>query len=375
MRVVHLSSVHHRRDTRIFVKQCRSLVRAGCEVYLLVADGLGDENIDGVQVKDVGKPGSRIYRMLFSTRKICRLAISLNADICHFHDPELLTISSTLRRAGSKVIFDSHEDVPKQIANKPYMVPVFARVLSFLYAQYERYICTRLSAVVAATPFIREKFEKLVSSVIDVNNFPLLEELGAAVGEGFDPSRREGVCYVGSISPARGIKEIVAAMDLTRSCKVLRIGGNFYDPNFREEVKKSRGWKYVDELGFLTRDKIAEVFACSRAGLVVLHPISNYLDALPVKMFEYMSAGIPVICSDFPLWRDIVDQANCGICVDPMSLESIAQAMDYIEENPVEAEEMGRRGRAAVENIYNWPREERKLLELYNALVPGRLPQ
>ena len=104
-------------------------------------------------------------------------------------------------------------------------------------------------------------------------------------------------------------------------------------------------------------------------GLVVLHPTRNYLDALPVKMFEYMAAGLPVIASDFPLWRKIIDGAGCGLLVDPLDPQAIAEAIDWVLAHPEEAEAMGRRGREAVEAIYNWERESETLVNLYKQFL------
>ena len=86
-----------------------------------------------------------------------------------------------------------------------------------------------------------------------------------------------------------------------------------------------------------------------------------------------MSAGIPVIASDFPLWRQIVDTAGCGICIDPLDAAALARAIGWMVAHPAEARRMGRNGRAAVETRYNWEAEGRKLPALYETLL-GRGP-
>jgi len=108
------------------------------------------------------------------------------------------------------------------------------------------------------------------------------------------------------------------------------------------------------------------------AGLVTLHPIVNYIDALPVKMFEYMVAGIPVIASNFSLWREIIEGNKCGLCVDPLNPSEIAKAIDYIMTHPAEAQQMGKNGLRAVQEQYNWDIEEKKLLALYEQLLKQR---
>ena len=87
-------------------------------------------------------------------------------------------------------------------------------------------------------------------------------------------------------------------------------------------MTRSKGWESVREHGYLNRTQVREIMKRSIAGLVTFHDLPNHVDAQPNKMFEYMSAGLPVICSDFPLWRSIVEGSSCGICVDPLNVDA-----------------------------------------------------
>ena len=164
------------------------------------------------------------------------------------------------------------------------------------------------------------------------------------------------------------IEELVAAMEEVRSGARLQLCGSFSEPDVEADVKQRPGWSAVDELGYLDRAAVREVLGRCVAGLVTLHPLPNYLDSQPIKMFEYMSAGIPVIASDFPLWREIVVGSQCGVCVDPMNPHEIARAIDLLVNDPERARRMGENGRAAIRDRYNWSAEERKLLRLYGEL-------
>jgi glycosyltransferase involved in cell wall biosynthesis len=365
-RSVHLTSAHPRYDTRIFLKQCRSLAAAGHAVALVVADGKGNEEKEGVSFFDVGVSKGRLNRILRTTDRVYQQAKSMDADIYHLHDPELIPAGLKLQKLGKKVIFDAHEDVPSQLLGKPYLNKPAKIVLSRTFGLYEAWACKRLDAIVAATPFIRDKFLSINKRSVDVNNYPMLGEFASSE---FDWSQKEPqVCYVGGIAAIRGIREIVNAMQHVKSGVRLQLGGTFSEKAVETEVKSYAGWQRVDELGWLGREGVAATLNRSVAGLVTLHPVINYLDALPVKMFEYMSAGVPVIASDFPLWRGIIEGSDCGICVDPLDPQAIAKAIDFLVSNPERAEEMGRNGKKAVLELYNWGTEETKLLDLYGQL-------
>lgn len=366
MHIAQLTSVHPRYDTRIFLKQCRSIAASGNSISLVVADGHGDETKDGVRILDTGAWHDRFDRVLRSTRRVKEKALKINADLYHIHDPELLLIGLALKRTGRHVIFDSHENIPQDILTKPY-IPKAVRHISSITAYLGlRAICRRLDGIVTATPYIRDTFRNVGTPVVDVNNYPILEEL--APSNTWQTKKRE-VCYIGSMTIIRGILPMIEAMRFVKSDVTLNLGGKIENTDIDGLAQNQAGWDRVNALGFLDRNATRDVLNRSIAGIVTFLPGPNHLESQPNKMFEYMAAGIPVIASDFPLWREIIEGNKCGILVNPSDASSIARAVDSLIDNPEMAIAMGKNGRIAVETRYNWQPEAKKLLSLYQEII------
>lgn len=373
-RVCVLTSVHKPFDIRIFQKEGRTLARSGYQVTIVVPHD-HDVLAGGLQIKAVAQPAGRLERMTRTVLAVCLQALRQDADIYHFHDPELIGLGLLLRLRGKKVIYDVHEDNPSEVRTKHYLPRPLRRPLAWITEQTENLSSRYLSAIISATPAIHERFSLLTRPSIVVRNFPRLEESVAVPGKPW-PERGCTVAYVGSFSARRGLKQAVQAMALLpRSLPAtLTVAGTFEPPSLQQEISAVEGWHRVRMLGLLKREQVAEVLADARAGLVLFQPHPNHLRAEPNKLFEYMSAGLPVIASDFPGFRRVVEEIGCGLLVDPQDPRGIAGAIQYLLTHPQEAEEMGNRGRQMVQERYNWAHEEGKLLQLYRTLHDQPLP-
>jgi glycosyltransferase involved in cell wall biosynthesis len=367
-KIVHLSTAHSATDIRIFLKECRSLARGGYDVTLIAKAG-ADEVRDGVQILHIplAKSG-RLTRYVMTSWHVLKKAWACKADLYHFHDPELIPAGVALRLSGARVVYDVHEDVPKQILAKDWLPGYLRRPVAGAMRALE-WTTTRLcfSGVITATPAIATMFSR---KACPVQNFPLPEELGPAVDSQAATNRPPHIAYVGGITRIRGIIETVDALAHVKTPGAkLKLVGECNERETDHRAKSRPGWEKVDAHGWQSRKDAAAIMAACRAGLVVFHPVPNHIEAQPNKMFEYMAAGLPVIASDFPLWRSIIDGAQCGLLVDPMDPEAIATAIDWVLTHPDEADAMGRRGRDAVKAQYNWASEERKLLDFYGRIL------
>jgi glycosyltransferase involved in cell wall biosynthesis len=367
-KVVHLTSVHSPLDHRILHKECRSLARAGFDVTI-IGPHSADTEKDQVHIKSIQARGSRVERMTRTAWRIYQEAQQQHADIYHFHDPELIPIGLLLRASGKRVIYDIHEDVPREILSK-YYLPFWSRkAVAWIVERVETTACGFFSALVTTTPTIARRFHAINRRTVIVRNYPYPDEIISAQPAGDWNARRQSVAYVGGVTAERGVREMVAAMSLLPESLdgTLELVGNevpaFLDP---PTLYAHPGWKRVWHHGILEQSKVFRVLHNVRAGLAVLHPIPNFLDAIPVKFFEYMGAGIPIIASDFPAWRQILDESGCALFVNPMKPQAIAEAIQYILTHPAQAEEMGRRGREAMVQKFDWKTEATTLVNLYS---------
>jgi len=364
MKICHFTSAHPSNDVRIFEKECSSLANAGFNVYL-VAAGDSDKTENGVNIVSV-KPEKqgRLYRMRRFAKLIFRKALELNADIYHFHDPELLRFAKKLKRAGKIVIYDIHEDLPRSILSKPYLKKWMRKIISFFVEKYENRIASITTCNITATPHIESRFKKINKETYSIYNFPEFNIDNPLVS--FD-KKGGHVCYIGGLSEIRGIHEILKAIAISDSRLIL--AGMAESTTIAEEIEKSVSEGKTIFKGKVSRSEVNNILSESKAGLVTFLPEPNHINAQPNKMFEYMAAGIPVIASNFPLWQTIISENKCGICVDPKDVKAIAEAINYVTTHDDEAQQMGINGRKAVEEKYNWKVEEKKLINLYHKLI------
>lgn len=365
-KVVLLTTVHPRGDVRIFHKECRSLAAAGFDVTLLVQDGKGDKTREGIRILDLGAPpAGRIRRILCSPWRAYRRLREIPVDLIHFHDPELLPLGWLLKRGGRRVIYDAHEDVPRDILAKYWVPAPLRKVLSFLFEKLENFVARRLDGIIGATPFIAARFQRINPRSIAINNYPILSEFQPAPEE--RPFSRT-ICYIGTLTRVRGISELVESLAVLQDVRLVMCGP-FESKAYEEELRSLAGWKFVDYRGVVSRGETAPIMAAAEIGVVTFLPTPNHVDAQPNKIFEYMAAGLPLLASDFPLWRRIVEENRCGICVDSASPAAIARGIGELLADENRCRAMGRAGREAVEKRCQWLHEAEKLVQLYAELT------
>jgi len=238
-----------------------------------------------------------------------------------------------------------------------------------LAGSLEGLAASSVDAVIVATPAIARRFP--AGKALIVRNYPILDEWVSAGDANTYAERPPLVAYVGKIEGVRGPTEMVEAIRIIDGVPGIRLAlaGDFAPAELESELRSLSGWERVDRMGFLSRSDLGLLLARCRIGLVLLHPAPNHIEAQPNKLFEYMAAGLPVVASDFPLWRDLIEGLGCGLVVNPLDPGEIAGAISILLEDPLRAEAMGRRGKEAIAAKYNWNIEARDFLNLYGQIT------
>ena len=365
-RVCHVTSVHNTEDVRIFHKECTSLVNNGYKVFLV---GQGESySKNGVEIVGCGKkPKSRLMRMLVFTRKIYKEAKKLNCDIYHFHDPELLPYAIKMKSSGKKVIFDSHEFYSEQIRIRTYLPSFLRRVIAKMYYSLETKAAGKIDAVIIPTTKEgKTTFENRAKKVACVGNYPRLEEFPE---QSRGDVRRNGMCYAGSLTTARGIMQLV---EIAEKADVdLFLAGSFESDELKANVLKKNGEEKVHYKGILDREEIFRLYSSTLIGMSLGLNAGQYVkvDCFATKVYEFMAMGMPVIISDIPYHRTMMEQYDFGFCVNPEDVDDVAKKVKYLMENEEEAKRMGENGKRLVREHFSWEIAEKVMLDLYQQIL------
>jgi glycosyltransferase involved in cell wall biosynthesis len=357
MKVCMLSSVHSADDIRIVGKEARSLSKLGHAVTV-VARPPDLRDAGNIEFKLIDLPPiSRWKRPWVFGRAASALARSTKADIIQFHDPELIPFALALKGEGCAVIYDVHEDLPADIYSKNWIPSLLRPIVAQAAGMVERATARRFDAIVAATPAIADRFRRYGARVSVVRNSVRLDEF---IKPTLETERRRQAVYIGRTSFDRGLVEMVEACAAVQLPLVLAGGIGADEAAWLKKI--SGDVLYRGKLG---RPEIARLLNESLIGLSVLLPEPNYLHSLPTKLFEYMAAGLPVITSDLPESKKIVEAAGCGFSVSLDDMKALKDKLSMLVSDPGRAIELGLAGRAAVCRYYNWEHDAAELKNLY----------
>jgi glycosyltransferase involved in cell wall biosynthesis len=371
-RVAHVTTVHGPRDVRICLKQAATLAAHGFDVVELAARADQPETVNGVRIVPVGRARNRIDRFTRVLWRTYRAARRSGAEVYHLHDPELLPLGFVLKLHGKRVVYDVHENVHLDIVAKPWLPKWSKPVLGWATQAVESLAARVFDQVVPATEGIAVRFP--AGKTTRVRNAPYLAELYDRAAYRPFRERAPRLVYVGGLGglgDLKGVGLMLRAMAALppESPVRLTLGGPEPHPGFAEALRAAPGGDRVDYVGLVGRAQLKALLDDAIAGLVLYPPMPNNIESEPVKFFEFLSAGVPVISSDFPLLRGLVERWECGHAVDAMDARAVAASILALDANRDEAERLGRNGRAGIEREWNWEQEGEKLVALYERLT------
>ena len=362
VRVVHVSSAHPAGDPRIFEKQCTSLAEAGYDVRLIATEEAPPHAAFPVVAYD--RSDRRLVRMSIGVARAVLRAVRMRPTVVHLHDPELIPAVPALRLLGIKVVFDSHEHIAASMTNKTYLPSFLRKAARRASTWLVSLVDHTASAIVTATPAIAADFHNERTAVIQ--NFPILDQWASV-----DDAKRSSpqLVFIGGISEGRGVFQMLEAIERLGDSHDARLTlAGTVPPELLSQMEAHPGWRYAEFVGSLERPELAELLAQSTIGVVLFLPEPNHVKSQPTKMFEYMAAGLPVLASDYPLWRELVLPAGAGLLADPLDVDAIVRQASFLLDNPVESAQMGRHGRELVETTRNWRVEAEHLVSFYDDL-------
>lgn len=382
--VVHIGRYHRKDDIRIFCKECSSLVNEGYRVSYVTSDFYGDTEgyeENGIKVRfyhnrDLTLGIRRdIIKCIFLRKKwidsVVDCILELEPDIIHIHEYEILCIVKRLlkRKNDIKIVYDVHEDSPRQLSDwyrrngKKFLAFLSEKNIEYRENRFIR----KASAVITATDYIHDLVIKHNNNVFTVKNYPKADDICC---NNDDLKEREDIyCYSGGISEDRGVTLLIKNSDDIKGKFVL--AGNMGE-DYKKEIErvyKEKLRRNVVYKGYLSRHQINALYSSSVVGMCTLQYQPNYINALPIKLFEYMAAGIPVVVSAFPLWKQIIEDAECGLLVDPYDEKAIVEAVNRLLSDRELAKKLGDNGKRAIREKYGWEHEEKILLEAYRSIL------
>jgi glycosyltransferase involved in cell wall biosynthesis len=369
MRICQITSVHPMRDERIFNRCTRGLANRGHDM-VYIAPHAQSEIIDGIKVFPV-TPRSGLPLRVLSAWEAFRIARRLDADIFHYHDPDLHPFMNILVSLGEKVVFDMHENYVG--AQRHRRGGVFNKMMP-AFAAYERYIVGRVHGVVYVSHGLANMFSGtdqrscLVRNIINTNQM-----------DGWTPPPRDDapilIAAGRNLSHERQCEKMVQALPLIHEefpeARV-RFMGQFshdYDELLPALAKELGVEDHVDMLGWVEWKDSFNELGKSSIGCVLYEDNENNRIGLPNRVFDYMFANLPLMVSDFPELRNMIEKTGAGVVVNSDDPANVAEAAKDMIRDKKKLEAYAQAGREAVFNEFSYENELKNLEAMYEDIL------
>jgi glycosyltransferase involved in cell wall biosynthesis len=370
VKVCHVISGYIRDNGRVFQRQCKSLQKFGFEVSLLTNDGEIDEIKDGIRIYSCKRFWKNRFKVLFFAKyQFLESAINIDADIYQLHSPELISLGLSLQKIGKKVVYDAHEDLPRHILEKEWL-PLFSRkFISFFVEKFMRRYLSKYNHIISPHLHVINDLKSINSSCTLITNFPIVNTKRSFSLNKY-LAREKTLCYTGTVYEYSNQEFILKALNDISDLKYRTVG--YISDQQLDQLSNIKSYSRCNFGALIPFNQMNNFYDNTIIGIVVYDyklNLGNKLGSYGTnKIFEYMEAGIPFICTDYELWKLIIDKYNCGIYVEPQNTNQIRDALNFLLTNPEKAYEMGQNGRKAVMQEYNWEKEEISYIEIFKEI-------
>lgn len=372
MKICHLTSGHSVDDDRIFIKECSSLALFGYDVSII---GCGENNNqdvkNGVKRTTLFIPvKSKLERMLMRSKAVYKEAKKYNADVYHIHEIELFYYALKLKKNGAKIIFDCHEDWLVYYEGVKWLPKIIGKLASLFIKNMFRKYLKRFDAVISVSPHIVNKLNKYSSKVFMITNYPIYNEKNQIHYSQDDYINRENtIFYSGVVYEMSNQEVILNAINNIDNVRYL-IAGKLLG-KYGEMISNKLLPNKASFLGYLAKEDLNNIYKSATMGIILFDYHGNVGFKTGTlgnnKIFEYMKYALPIICTDFDLWKEmIIDKYKCGICVNPNDIYEVQNAINYLINNKEIAYQMGQNAQKAINKEFNWTSQEKILLDIYN---------
>lgn len=366
--IVHISSAHNKYNFRIYHRELIALRDEGYST-VYITPNTEDDHEEGIIFKKFDIPKNKITRVFTSSFKVSKLINSLtDVSVINIHSPELIPVGIIQKFQGKKIVYEAHDNLPAQVYTKDW-IPSFLKPLFSLGASiFEGIANLTFDKIIIIEPTNAARFKK--EKVEIIRNYPISDEFDSIDVDQFK-KRPNNLVYIGQINKPRGIIDYVKCLELIPDELNVRLqlGGPFRPASLQNKLEQMEGWKKVDYHGYMSREEVIKTYSESKIGLLVLEPNKKYKKSDPVKLFEYMAAGIPFIMSDFELWKELIDHSDIAETCEFSNASQLSEIIQSMLLDPDTLADKSRRNIELYKAKYRWEEQKVKYLDLFENLV------
>lgn len=367
-------SAFSRHDDEVLTyRHDKALKVAGWNTIYVVNDDEPETESEGLKIIGTGNKqhSSYLTRVFIAPFQSYKVLKKIDAEVYQTWCLENMLTCMLLKRKGKKIVFQLREEHPYMVLLKQDK-PLWVRkiLFSFLFRMM-KFFLRKFDYVLATGDDEGEILKELGVKRFKVQgNFPYVNWNYKLSFEDY-LKRDNRIIYFGSIYGYSCQEYLLKALEKVENVKYLLAGKFRGNESYQKQLMQSPMWKDVEFVNGFKIDELGDLMGKSTISNVLRDFSKTHYhngNVGIIKIFESMEAGLPLICSDVPVYRKIWEDYKFGVLVDPTNSDQIAGAINYLVQNKAEAYNMGQEGRRAVIERYNCDVVSKEYIEIINSL-------